>query len=135
MIQRLRAILATLVEGISSRFDLAAVELEDLLARVAVMVALLLAGAFTAAFALLFLSWTLVEAMPQNYHWLGALLVTLVYAGASAWAWCKLKRCIREMPAPFSTIRDVLRRDLASLRKSAAEEENPAPTPPPTPAP
>jgi uncharacterized membrane protein YqjE len=116
MIQRLRAVLATLVDGISTRFDLASVELEDLLARLGVIVALILAGALSAGFSLFFLSWAIVESMPQGTRWLAAFALALLYAGGSWYAYERLRQCVREMPKPFATTREVLRRDIAALR-------------------
>jgi len=116
MMQRLRAVIATFVDGFSTRFDLASVELEDLLARLGVMVALILAGALAAGFALFFLSWAIVEAMPQNHRWMAALALALLYGAGAFFAYKHLRRALREMPAPFATTRDVLRRDIAALR-------------------
>ncbi|MGA2053109.1 MAG: phage holin family protein [Opitutales bacterium] len=116
MIHRLRAVFATLVDGFSTRFDLASVEFEDLLARLGVIVALILAGALSAGFALFFLSWAIVEFMPQGDRWLAAFALALLYAGGSWYAYERLCRCLRQMPKPFATTREVLRRDLAALR-------------------
>jgi uncharacterized membrane protein YqjE len=116
MMQRLRSVLVTLVDGFSTRFDLASVELEDLLARLGVMVGLILAGSLAAGFALFFLSWAIVEAVPQNHRWIAALALALLYGAGAGFACKYLRRALREMPAPFATTRSVLRRDIAALR-------------------
>ena len=127
---RLRAVLTTVVDGFSTRFDLAAVELEDLLARLGVMVGLILAGALAAGFALFFLSWAIVEAMPPGHRWIAALALALLYGTGAGFAYKCLRRALREMPTPFATTRDVLRRDIASLRPV---EPAASPAPDPTP--
>jgi uncharacterized membrane protein YqjE len=116
MMQRLRSVLATLVDGFSTRFDLASVELEDLLARLGVMVGLILAGSLAAGFALFFLSWSIVEAMAQPHRWIAALALALLYGVGAGFAWKCLRQALREMPAPFAATRNVLRRDIAALR-------------------
>jgi uncharacterized membrane protein YqjE len=118
MMPRLRAVLATLVDGFSSRFDLASIELEDLLVRLGFIVALLVAGSLAAGFSLFFLSWVFVEVMPQGYHWIAALVLALLYGAGAGYAYTRLRQILREMPPPFATTRDVLRRDIAALRPS-----------------
>jgi uncharacterized membrane protein YqjE len=120
MINRLRAVLATLVDGMSSRFDLASVELEDLIVRVGLMAALMLVAALAAAFALVFVSLAIVLIVPAGWQWLTSLIMAVLYGSGAAWAVVRLRREVHEMPAPFATTRDVLRRDAASLRSSVS---------------
>jgi uncharacterized membrane protein YqjE len=130
MIQRLRAVFATLAEGISSRFDLASVELEDLLARLGVILALILMVGLTAGSAILFLALAIVFVIPPGVRWIVALVFFLTFSGGAAWAWTQLRAAIRAMPAPFATTRDVLRRDAAALRHSAQPPDSETPSAP-----
>ena len=130
MIQRLRAVFATLAEGISSRFDLASVELEDLLARLGVIVVLILVVCLAAGSAILFLGLAIVFMIPPGLRWIVALVFALAFGGGAAWAWAALRAALRAMPAPFATTRDVLRRDAAALRHSAEPPDSETPSAP-----
>jgi uncharacterized membrane protein YqjE len=116
MMHRLRVVLATLVDGISTRFDLAAVELEDLLGRLGVMLVFILAGLLAAGFALMFFSWAIIFAVPEGGRWIAASLLALLYAAGAGFCYHRLRIALRAMPAPFATTRDVLRRDISALR-------------------
>jgi uncharacterized membrane protein YqjE len=128
--QRFRVFLAALVDAFTSRLDLAAAELEDLLLRLGGLIAFVVAGALLACFTLLFLGLTVMLAVPENYRWLAALLFTLFFAGSTAGCVWYLRKSLREMPAPFASTRDVLRRDAAALRPVMEEAAAPEPAAP-----
>ncbi len=126
--QRLRMFLAVLVDTFTSRVELASAELEDLLLRLGGLLALMQVCILLACTALLFLGLTVILAVPENYRWIPALTFTVLFGCSAAFSVWRLRKTLREMPAPFGSTRDVLRRDAAALRPiidPASEEEEP----------
>lgn len=128
--QRFRVFLAVLVDAFTSRVDLAAAEFEDLVLRLGGLIALIVGGALLVCCTLLFLGLTVMMAVPENYRWLAALVSTLFFGSSALGCLWFLRKSLREMPAPFASTRDVLRRDAAALRPVMEEAAAMAPEPP-----
>lgn len=132
--QRFRVFLAVLVDAFTSRVDLVAAEFEDLVLRLGGLITLVVACTLLACFTLLFLGLTVMMAVPENYRWLAALLFTLFFGSSAVGCLWYLRKSLREMPAPFASTRDVLRRDAAALRPIKEEAATMEPEPSAAPA-
>jgi uncharacterized membrane protein YqjE len=106
----------SLIGALTSRLDLAAAELEDLLLRAGVMLVLLLASALLITIALSFLGLAVILAVSEPYRWIPALGFMAFFGVVGLICIMAFRRALRNAPPPFSSIRDVLQRDAAALR-------------------
>lgn len=110
---------------LSTRLELASVEVAEERSRLTRLAALSAAGGVLLAFALMFAGAFVIALFWDSYRLPAIAVVAIVHAGVGVWLLARARAAATAHPAPLAATIDELRKDRALLQRVFADQDAP----------
>ncbi len=107
---------ASCLEAVYTRADLISIEIQEEKRRLLTALVLAVSGTFLSIITLVLITLTIIASVPEDWTVPVAILFCLLYLGASAFCFIKLKAMLQDGPRPFHETINQLKKDQACLK-------------------
>jgi uncharacterized membrane protein YqjE len=117
IVTSLKKLGASCLEALYTRADLISIELQEEKSRLLTALVLAISGTFLSIITLVMITLTIIASVPEEWTILVSILFCLLYLGASAFCFWKLKSMLQDGPKPFHETINQLKKDQQCLKR------------------